>query len=153
MGKLTETKHADDATKLLTFYQNEAKKLEPSGSYFMAAVALGAALETALIVFMLVEWDEAEGSETELPDRVLLDELIGAAKEFDLLGAIKFQEAGREGARPVEEVIHEVQRMRNNLHPGKALRTRFDPAAFDATRYKRLREIYAAAIENLLYHI
>ena len=153
MGKLTETKHADDATKLLTFYQNEANRLEASGSYFMAAVALGAALETALLLFMLVEWDEAEGVETEIPDKVLLDELIKAAKEFDLLGAVKFQGVGQEGTRSVEDVIHEIQGMRNNLHPGKALRRCFDPAAFDAARYQRLRAIYLAVIDNLLYHI
>ena len=34
----------------------------------MAAVALGAALETALLTFILVEWGEDQVEELEVPD-------------------------------------------------------------------------------------
>jgi hypothetical protein len=45
----------------MNFHQDEAEKLEASGSYFTAADALGAALETALLGYMLVEWAEDNG--------------------------------------------------------------------------------------------
>jgi hypothetical protein len=80
---------------------------------------------------------------------VLLDELIKAIS----WARSSFKEVGEEGTRSVEDVIHEIQGMRNNLHPGKALRTCFDPAAFNAARYQRLRAIYSAVLDNLLYHI
>ena len=154
MSKLTGTKHGDAANELLTFYQSEADRLETSGSYFMAAVALGAALETALLTFMLVESDEENGAAPAgIPANLLLDDLIDAAKQLDILGSVKFQGVGEEGPRSVEDVVREIQGMRNNLHPGKALRTHFDPAAFDAVRYQRLRAIYMAVMDNLLYHI
>jgi hypothetical protein len=153
MALLTGTKHGDTANELMQFYQDEAKKLEAAGSYFMAAVALGAALETALLTFMLVEWDEDNGGELEIPDKVCLDELISAAKSFDLLNAVKFEDSRSQGARSVESVIREIQRMRNNLHAGKALRTGFNPASFGVTQYQRLRDIYGAVMDNLLYHI
>jgi hypothetical protein len=40
MGKLTETRHGDNANELLAFYASKARELEESGQYFMAAVAL-----------------------------------------------------------------------------------------------------------------
>ena len=63
---LTGTKHGDQVSELLGFYQSEVKKLEESKSYFMAAVALGAALEAALLGYMLVEWDEDNEGELEI---------------------------------------------------------------------------------------
>ena len=110
MGVLTGTKHGDEASALLGFYQDQAEKLEAGGSYFMAAVALGAALETALLSYMLVEWGEDDGGELKIPDKVSLNDLIEAAKKFDLLGLVKFQEPGVAGKHPVERVIHEFNR-------------------------------------------
>jgi len=150
LGKLTESKHWEAANTLLMFHQEQAKKLEAGGFYFMAAVALGAALETALLSFFLIEWDEAHG-EAEIPDKVTLDDLILAAKQLDLLNAVKFQEASN--THSVETVIREIQWMRNNLHPAKALRQSFDPSSFDAAQYGRLRDIYGAVMDNLLHHI
>ena len=151
MGKLTGTKHGDAVNALLKFYQNDADKLEVSGSYFMAAVALGSALETALLGYMLVQWDE-NNRELEIPGRIMLGDLIDAAKSFGLLNAIKFQQS-EENACSVEEVIHEIQEMRNNLHPGKALRNSFDPASFDANHYRKLRKIYGTVLDNLLHYM
>lgn len=153
MAHLTGTKHGDAVNALLTFYQTEAEKLEASGSYFMAAVALGAALETALLAYMLVEWGEDNGGELEIPDDVRLVNLIEAAKEFELLNAVKFQELEKTSPHSVEDVIHEIQGMRNNLHPAKALRKSFDPKTFDAGQYRKLRSIYGAVLDNLLHYL
>jgi len=153
MGKLTRTKHGDEANRLMDFYQEQANKLEEAGSYFMAAVALGAALETALLTYMLVEWGEENSGELEIPDRVALDELVRAAKEFDLLNAIKYQEAGKTVPCSVEDVIQEIQQMRNNIHPANALRKSFDPSSFGKEHYRRLHGIYGAVLDNLLHYL
>lgn len=153
MGHLTGTNHGDSVNALLNFYQSEADKLEASGSYFMAAVALGAALESALLGYMLVEWAEDNGGELQIPDDVSLDDLIIAAKKFDLLNAVKFQDSDAVPARSVEDVIQEIQWMRNNVHPAKALRKSFDPATFDSGQYRRLRGIYGTALDNLLHYL
>lgn len=154
MGHLTGTSHGDAASRrLMAFYQEQADKLEAAGSYFMAAVALGAALETALLAYMLVEWGEDNGGEFKIPDNVGLDDLIRAAKRFDLLNAVKFHEAEEVPARSVEGVIQEIQWMRNNIHPAKALIKSFDPATFNAGQYRKLRGIYIAVTENLLHYL
>jgi hypothetical protein len=153
LGHLTGTKHGDAINALLKFYQDEAEKLEASGSYFMAAVALGAALETALLAYMLVEWADDNGGELQIPDDIGLDDLIKKAKSFELLDAVKFQEATGTPARSVEHVIQEIQWMRNNLHPAKALRKSFDPASFDANQYRKIRGIYGAVLDNLLHYL
>lgn len=132
MGKLTGTKHADDATALVVFYRNQARRLQKSKSYFMAAVALGAALEAALLAVMLVEWDEDNGGELEIPDDVRLHDLIEAAKQFDLLSAAEFKETKKKPPCSVETVIHEIQATRNNLHAARALRKSFNPASLKA---------------------
>jgi hypothetical protein len=150
MGKLTESKHWETAHALLIFHQEQAKKLEAAGFYFMASVALGAALETALLEFCLVEWDEAHG-ETEIPDDVKLNDLIWVAEKFDLLDAVKFHDGTN--THSVEMVIREIQSTRNNLHPAKALRQSFDPSSFDAAQYGRLSNIYGAVMANLLHNI
>ena len=150
MGKLTETKHFESANALLVFYQDQAEKLEEAGFYFMAAVALGAALETALLAFLFAEWDQAQG-EAELPDRLTMEDLISVAKQIDVLNSVKFVEGAKDYS--VETVIHEIQQMRNNLHPARSLRTAFDPSSFDAPRYHRLRDIYVAVMDNLLLNI
>jgi hypothetical protein len=87
MAKLTGTHHGDAANDLMAFYQEESKKLEAAGSYFMAAVALALALEAAVLAYMLVEWGEGNGGELKVPDSVAFQDLIEAAKELDLLSA------------------------------------------------------------------
>jgi hypothetical protein len=153
VGHLTGTKHGDAVNALLTFYQAEADKLEASGSYFMAAVALGAALESALLGYMLVEWAEDNGGELQIPDDVRLADLIEAAKSFELLDAVKFQEVTGTPDRSVDDAIHQIQHMRNNLHPANALRKSFDPASFDSNQYRKLRGIYSAVLDNLLHYL
>jgi hypothetical protein len=87
MGKLSGERHGDAAGDLVGFYQSESTKLEASGSYFMAAIALGFALEAAVLAYLLVEWGEDNGPELEVPDSVVFSDLIEAAKELDLLSA------------------------------------------------------------------
>jgi hypothetical protein len=119
----------------------------------MAAVVLGSALETALLGYILVEWGEDNGGELNIPDDVSLNDLIAAADHFELLNAVKFRESEISGEHPVEKVRREIQWMRNNLHPAKALRKSFHPGSFDQTQYERLRKIYRAVIDNLLYYL
>jgi hypothetical protein len=102
---------------------------------------------------MLVEWGEENGGELEVPHKVAMDELIDAAKQFDLLNAVKFQESGHSVPCSVEHVIREIQEMRNNIHPAKALRKSFDPSSFDADNYRRLYLIYRTVLDNLLHWI
>lgn len=52
MGKLTGTRHGDAANDLLAFYGDKVRELEESGQYFIAAVALGFALETAVLTYL-----------------------------------------------------------------------------------------------------
>lgn len=85
--KLTGTLHGDAANDLAKFYQEESAKLEASGSYFMAAVALGFALEAAVLASLFVEFGEDNGGELEVPDSVDFHDLIEAAKEIDVLRA------------------------------------------------------------------
>jgi hypothetical protein len=47
--KLTGTKHSNAANDLLAFYSEKAAELAESGQYFMAAIALSFALETAIL--------------------------------------------------------------------------------------------------------
>jgi hypothetical protein len=63
----------------MAFYQDKANELGESGQYFMAAIALGLALETAVLTYLLVEFGEENGGELEIPDSVNMSELIAAA--------------------------------------------------------------------------
>jgi hypothetical protein len=87
MAKLTGTRHGDAADHLLAFYQDKAHELEQSGQYFMAAIALGFALETAVLTYLLVAFGEENGGELEIPDSVNMSELIAAANAIDVLTA------------------------------------------------------------------
>jgi hypothetical protein len=71
MSKLTGTLHGDAANELLAFYQDKAHELEQSGQYFMAAISLALALETAVLTYLLVESGEEDGSgEPQIPHTV-----------------------------------------------------------------------------------
>jgi hypothetical protein len=87
MAKLTGTHHGDAANELLVFYQNKAHELERCGQYFVAAIALAFALETAVLTYLLVEFGEDNGGELKIPASVNMSELIEAANEIDVLNA------------------------------------------------------------------
>ena|ERR1035438_2130529 len=85
MAKLTGTRHGDAANDLFAFYQDKVHELEESGQYSMAAVALGLAVETAVLTYLLVEFGEENGGELEIPDSYNMSNLIQKANEFDVL--------------------------------------------------------------------
>jgi hypothetical protein len=134
MGKLTGTQHGDAANKLLAFYMDRVGELEDSGQYFMAAVALGLALETGILTYLLVEFGEENGGELEIPDSVNTSELIEAANEIEVLNApinVPSQLRADEDETPpkhvAKDVVDKIRRFRNLIHPGRALKQSFDP--------------------------
>ncbi len=74
MGKLTGTRHGDAANDLLAFYNDKVHEVEESGQYFMAAITLALALETAVLTYLVVEFGEDNGGELEIPDSVNMSE-------------------------------------------------------------------------------
>jgi hypothetical protein len=79
MEKLTGTDHGDASNALLTFYRDQAKSLEESGHYFMAATALAFAVETAVLTYLLVEFGEDNGGELQIPSNVGFYHLVDAS--------------------------------------------------------------------------
>jgi len=158
MGKLTGTEHGDRATALVAFYERESGKLEESGSYFMAAIALGFALEAAVLAYLLVEWGEDEGTELKVPESVALADLIEAAKELDLLSApvlvppelIGDVEPPKHIAKDVVDAIRQV---RNLIHPARALKDSFDPRSFTFEQLREFKDKYWSVIYSLLYNL
>ena len=71
MGKLTGTRHGDAANDLLTFYGDKVHELEEAGQYFMAAIALAFAIETAVLTYLL--WSSGRKTEAswKYPTRLI----------------------------------------------------------------------------------
>lgn len=90
MGILTGTTHGDAANALLDFYCEKEKALEDSGQYFMAAIAMAFALETAILTYLLVEFGDDNGGELKIPASVNMSELIEAANYIDVLSAHRY---------------------------------------------------------------
>jgi hypothetical protein len=160
MGKLTGTVHGDAANQLLEFYSDKADELEESSQYFMAAIALAFALETAVLTYLLVEFGEENGGELEIPDSVNLSELVEAANEIDVLNApinIPSHIYGDDIKTPpkhvAKDVIDKIRRFRNVIHPGRALRESFDPRTFTLAQLKEFRDMYDSVMHSLLYYI
>lgn len=160
MGKLTGTRHGDAANDLFLFYKGKARELEESGQYFMAAVALGLALETAVLSYLLVEFDEDNGGELQIPDSVNMSELIEAANEIDVLTApidIPSHVGGDENSEPpkyvAKEVVDKIRRFRNLIHPARALKESFDPRTFTREQLEELKEMYESVLHSLVHYI
>ena len=115
----------------------------------MAAVALGCLLEAWLYAYFII-WsgDEANDSakDEQIPDGLVLNDLLDAAKQIDILTTVKFKD--KFGDHAVQDVVHEIRHLRNNIHAGVALRKEFDPARFTKKDYTRLRRIFDAVWEN-----
>jgi hypothetical protein len=130
MTKLTGTQHGDAANELLGFYRDKANELEDAGQYFMAAIALAFALETAVLAYLLVEFGEDNGGELEIPASVNMAELIEAANEIDVLNApinIPSLVGGddEDNSLPkhvAKDVIDKIRRFRNLIHPARVER-------------------------------
>ncbi|HUN61901.1 MAG TPA: hypothetical protein VMU53_07920 [Candidatus Sulfotelmatobacter sp.] len=158
MGKLTGTKHGDAANELLGFYGKKSEELEEAGQYFMAAVALAFAVETAVLAYLLVEFGEDNGGELKIPDSVNFSELIDAANEIDVLSApITGPSHVRDDDRPprhvAKDVIDKIRKFRNLIHPARALKESFDPQTFTRQQLKDFQEMYDSVVHSLLYYL
>jgi hypothetical protein len=158
MGKLTGTRHGDAANELLGFYADEVRELEESGQYFMAAIALGFALEAAVLTYLLVEFGEENGGELEIPDSVDMSELIEAANEIDVLNApINVPSRVHEDATPpkyvARDVVDKIRRFRNLIHPARALKESYDPRTFTHEQLNDYKEMYDSVMHSLLYYL
>ena len=158
MSKLAGTQHGDAANSLLAFYEEKVNELEHAGQYFMAAVALGFALETAILTYLLVEFGEDNGGELEIPDSVNMSELIEAANEIDVLDApIDIPSHGRNGGDPpkhiAKDVVERIRRFRNLIHPARAVKIGYDPRTFTRIQLEEFKEMYRSATHSLLYYL
>jgi hypothetical protein len=160
MGKLTGTKHGDAANALFAFYQDKCHELEDSGQYFMAAVALALALETAVLTYLLVEFGEDNGGELEIPDSVNMSDLIETANEIDVLNApinvpshVGDDEDEATPKHVAKDVVDKIRRFRNLIHPARALKESYDPRTFTREQLTEFKEMYESVIHSLLYYL
>jgi hypothetical protein len=149
MANFTCTKHGDLANQIALYWQKQTEREINAKSWFMAALALGSALEAMLYAYFII-WSGDEGNDPakddEIPDDLVMHDLIEAARQVDLLTPVKFKD--RFGEHAVENVIAEIRRMRNNIHAGVALRNGFDPARFGKKEFNRLYEIFHVVMDN-----
>lgn len=158
MGKLTGTRHGDAANDLLTFYGDKVHELEEAGQYFMAAIALAFAIETAVLTYLLVEFGEENGGELEIPDSVNMSELIAAANEIDVLNApINVPSHVGENEDPpkhvAKDVVEKIRQFRNLIHPARALKESYDPRTFTHEQLKEFKAMYESVTHSLLYYL
>ena len=160
MGKLTGTRHGDAANNLLAFYGDKVHELEESGQYFMAAIALSFALETAVLTYLLVEFGQENGGELQIPDSVNMSGLIGAANEIDVLNApinIPSHAGEDEHSDPpkhvAKDVVEKIRRFRNLIHPARALKESYDPRTFTREQLAEFKDMYESVTHSLLYYL
>jgi hypothetical protein len=158
MGKLTGTQHGDAANNLFAFYQDKVRELEDSGQYFMAAVALGFAVETAVLTYFLVEFGENNGNELKIPDSVNMSDLIEAADEIDVLNApinvpSHIRDDGELPKHVAKEVIEKIRRFRNLIHPARALKESFTPRTFSREQLQEFKEMHDSILHSLMYYL
>jgi hypothetical protein len=158
MGKLTGTRHGDAANDLLAFYADQVTALEKSGQYFMAAIALGFALETSILTYLLVEFGEDNGGELEIPDSVNMSELIEAANHIDVLKApIDIPSHASDDEAPpkhiANDVVDKIRQFRNLIHPARALKEGYDPRTFTREQLEEFKEMYSSVAHSLLYYL
>jgi hypothetical protein len=159
MGKLTGTQHGDAANNLFALYQEKAGELESTGQYFVAAIALAFAVETAVLTYLLVEFSEDNGGELQIPDSVNFSELISAANEVDVLSApIDTPSHVAEGddvypQHMAKDVIDTIRKFRNLIHPARALQESFDPATFSREQLETYKEMYHSVMHSLMYYL
>jgi hypothetical protein len=158
MGKLTGSRHGDAANELLLFYVDKVHELDDSGQYFMAAVALAFAMETAVLTYLLVEFGEDNGGELKIPDSSGMAELIRLANQFDVLNApINMPSHVRgDGVPPrhvAKEVVEKVKKFRKLIHPARALKESYDPRTFTHEQLTEFKEMYDSVMHSLMYYL
>ena len=131
MTKFTCTLHGDQANALVFYWSKQHKREAEARQWFMAAVALGCLLEAWLYAYFII-WSGDEGNnpakDEQIPDGLVLNDLLDAAKQIDILTTVKFKD--KFGNHAVQDVMHEIRHLRNGIHAGVALRKGFDPARF-----------------------
>lgn len=158
MGKLTGTRYGDAANSLFAFYDEKAHELENSGQFFMAAIALAFAIETCILTYLLVEFGEENGGELEIPDNVNMADLIEACLEIDVLNSpIDIPSLVRQDNEPpkhvAKDVVDQIRKFRNLIHPAVALRKAYDPRTFTKDDFAKFREMYEAVTHSLMYYL
>jgi hypothetical protein len=160
MGILTGTEHGEAANRLLGFYSDKVIALENTGEYFMAAIALGFALETALLTYLLIEFGPDNGGPLEIPDRVGMKELIMAANQIDVLNApigvpshLNDDDDPTPPKHVAKEVVGKIQALRNMIHPARALRRNYDPHTFSREQFEEYKAMYKSVMHSLLYYL
>ncbi len=149
MAKFTCTLHGDQANALVLYWNKQHKREAKARQWFMTAMALGCLLEAWLYAYFII-WSGDDGSDPakdeQIPDNWVLNDLLDAAKQVDVLTTVKFKD--KFGDHAVQDVVHEIRHLRNNIHAGVALRKEFDPARFTKKDYTRLKKIFDAVWEN-----
>lgn len=158
MGKLTGTHHGDAANALLDFYMGKAHELEEIGQYFMSAIALAFGIETAILAYILVESYEENGDELQIPDDVNFFDLINAANENDVLSApidtpSHIRDDDQQPKHVAKDVVDEIRKFRNLIHPAVALRKRYDPRTFTKKDLEEFKDMSDSILHSLVYYI
>jgi hypothetical protein len=158
MGKLTGTRHGDAANSLFSFYSDKAHELEEAGQCFMAAIALAFAIETAILTYLLVEFGEENGGELQISDNVNFLELIETANEIDVLGApidtpSHARDDGQKPKHVTKDVVDQIRKFRNLIHPAASLRKDYDPHTFTKEDLAEFKKMYESVTHSLLYYI
>jgi hypothetical protein len=154
MAKLTGTSHGDAPNALLSYYHDQARSLEASGHYFMAAIALALAVETAVLTYLLVEFGEDNGGELQIPSSIGFYELVEAANEIDVLRArVDVPSHVRDDdERPkyiAKEAADKIRVFRNLIHPARAIKEKYDPKTFTQNQFNDLWEMSESIMHSL----
>lgn len=158
MAKLTGTNHRDASNVLLNFYVAQAKSLEESGHYFMAAIALAFAVETAVLTYLLVEFGEDNGGELEIPSNVGFFDLVDAAHQIDVLQApidipSHVREDNQHPKHIAKDAADKIRQYRNLIHPARALKEAYNPETFTHDQLKELWELSESIMHSLMYYL
>ena len=149
MAKFTCTLHGDQANALVLYWNKQHKREAKARQWFMAAIALGCLLEAWLYAYFII-WSGDDGNDPskdeQIPDSLVLKDLLDAAEQVDLVTPVKFKD--KFGEHAVQDVMHEIRHLRNKIHAGVALRKEFDPARFTRKEYTRLKKIFDAVWDN-----
>lgn len=160
MGNLTATKHGDVANDLFKYYQDKATELENSGQFYMAAITLALAVETALLIFLLFGYDEEKDEEPKIPDDLDMFKIIEIADQNGILNApinipslIRDEEDKTLPKYIGRDVIHKIRKFRNMIHPARALSESFNPRAYTSEQLEELKDMYESVMHCIMYNI
>lgn len=158
MSKLTVTIHGDAANELMSFYIDQAKSLESLGHFYMAAVALALAAETAVLVYLLVEFGDDNGGELRIPSSIGFADLLDAADEIGVLRApidcpSHVRDDDKHPKYLAKDAVDKIRAFRNLIHPARALKEGWDPRTFDQSKMDELWEMSESVTHSLMYYL